>query len=205
MVALVIAAEAALCRRPSQRGPADGERVLARLRGRIDRIFAGMPRSTCGRAMLPSRRRRPRTLFHREPDDDSSIAALRRATTKAPATTAAAGSGVAAGSPKDGSNGTTRPEIPAGPLTLGFWDADSGVPPTGEMPDPDEAFHAGRAALVAGAVEEAAFRFSLALRFAPALAPAVLEAVDGARSVPLIMVRGDAYRLVGHEAEARQA
>jgi hypothetical protein len=73
------------------------------------------------------------------------------------------------------------------------------------MPDPDEAFHAGRAALVAGAVEEAAFRFSLALRFAPALAPAVLEAVDGARSVPLIMVRGDAYRLVGHEAEARQA
>jgi hypothetical protein len=205
-VALVIAAEAA----SADGRPSEARRLatlaMSRLRGRIDRVFAGMPRS----AVWPPDAAEPPptagTLFHRDTDDDSSIAALRRATTNAPATTAAAGSGVAAGSPKDGSNGTTAAgESPAGPLTLGFWDADSGVPPTGEMPDPDEAFHAGRTALVAGAVEEAAFRFSLALRFAPALAPAVLEAVDGARSVPLIMVRGDAYRLVGHEAEARQA
>jgi hypothetical protein len=33
----------------------------------------------------------------------------------------------------------------------------------------------------------------------------VLEATDGARSSSLTMVRGDAYRLAGHESEARQA
>ena len=47
-------------------------------------------------------------------------------------------------------------------------------------------------------------RFGLALRLAPALAPAVLEATDGARASGLLMVRGDAYRLAGHEAEARR-
>ena len=205
-VALVIAAEAA----SADGRPGEARRLatlaMSRLRGRIDRVFAGMPRS----AVWPPDAAEPPptagTLFHRDTDDDSSVAALRRATAKASATTAAAGSAVAAASPQDGSNSTMGVgDSPAGPLTLGFWDADSGVPATGDMPDPDEAFHAGRAALVAGAVEEAAFRFSLALRFAPALAPAVLEAVDGARSVPLIMVRGDAYRLVGHESEARQA
>ena len=205
-VALVIAAEAA----SADGRPGEARRLatlaMSRLRGRIDRVFAGMPRS----AVWPPDAAEPPptagTLFHRDTDDDSSVAALRRATAKASATTAAGGSAVAGASPQDGSNSTMGVgDSPAGPLTLGFWDADSGVPATGDMPDPDEAFHAGRAALVAGAVEEAAFRFSLALRFAPALAPAVLEAVDGARSVPLIMVRGDAYRLVGHESEARQA
>jgi hypothetical protein len=33
----------------------------------------------------------------------------------------------------------------------------------------------------------------------------VLEATDGARTANLAMVRGDAYRLAGHEREARQA
>src|SRR4051794_17716111 len=182
-VALVIAAEAA----SADGRPSEARRLatlaMSRLRGRIDRVFAGMPRS----AVWPPDAAEPPptagTLFHRDTDDDSSVAALRRATAKAAATTAAAGSAAATAtaSAKDGANGTTvAGESAAGPLTLGFWDGDSGVPPTGEMPDPDEAFHAGRGALVAGAVEEAAFRFSLALRFAPALAPAVLEAVDGA-------------------------
>ena len=45
----------------------------------------------------------------------------------------------------------------------------------------------------------------LALRLAPALAPAVLEATAGARGPAVAMVRGDAYRLAGHEAEARNA
>ena len=60
-------------------------------------------------------------------------------------------------------------------------------------------------ALVAGSFDEAALRFGLALRLAPALAPAVLEATEGARASSLSVVRGDAYRLAGHEAEARQA
>ena len=54
-------------------------------------------------------------------------------------------------------------------------------------------------------MDEAGFRFGLALRLAPALAPAVLEATEGARAANLMVVRGDAYRLAGHEPEARQA
>src|SRR6478736_5518127 len=106
-VALVIAAEAA----SADGRPSEARRLamlaMSRLRGRIDRVFAGMPRS----AVWPPDAAEPPptagTLFHRDTDDDSTIAALRRATTNAPATTAAAGSAVAAGSPKDGSNGST--------------------------------------------------------------------------------------------------
>ncbi len=74
-------------------------------------------------------------------------------------------------------------------------------------PAPDAAaeLDAGRTALVAGALDQAALHFGLALRVAPALAPAVLEATEGARSAGISMVRGDAYRLAGHETSARQA
>ena len=68
---------------------------------------------------------------------------------------------------------------------------------------PGREFEAGRLALVAGSFDEAALRFGLALRLAPALALAVLEATEGARASSLSVVRGDAYRLAGHEAEAR--
>jgi hypothetical protein len=43
------------------------------------------------------------------------------------------------------------------------------------------------------------------VRLAPALAPAVLELIGDDRRPELALVRGDAYRLVGLEAEARQA
>ncbi len=91
-------------------------------------------------------------------------------------------------------------------MTLGFWDNDEveDEAAAGE-PDPAREFEAGRQALVAGSFDEAALRFGLALRVAPALAPAVLEATEGARASSLSVVRGDAYRLAGHESEARQA
>jgi hypothetical protein len=60
-------------------------------------------------------------------------------------------------------------------------------------------------ALVAGRHDEAALRFAIALRLAPAIAPAILEATAGARVPGLMIVRGDAYRLAGHENEAREA
>jgi len=93
-----------------------------------------------------------------------------------------------------------------GPSCAGVWDdeetADDGL---SQLPDPALELEAGRAALVAGALEQAALRLALALRLAPALAPAVLEATAGARGPAIAMVRGDAYRLAGHEEEARQA
>ncbi len=58
---------------------------------------------------------------------------------------------------------------------------------------------------MAGRFDEAILRFGLALRLAPALAPAVLEATAGSRASGLLMVRGDAYRLAGHEDEAKEA
>ncbi len=91
-------------------------------------------------------------------------------------------------------------------MTLGFWDDDETVDPGPiGLPDPAAELEAGRAALVAGSDDEAALHLGLALRLAPALAPAVLEATAGARGPVVAMVRGDAYRLAGHEAEARNA
>jgi hypothetical protein len=94
----------------------------------------------------------------------------------------------------------------AAPVMLGFWDGEADIEPA-VMPAPDAAaeLDAGRVALVAGALDQAALHFGLALRVAPALAPAVLEATEGARSAGLSMVRGDAYRLAGHETSAKQA
>ena len=96
--------------------------------------------------------------------------------------------------------------VPTGPVTLGFWDDDESVDPAPiGLPEPGAALELGRAALVAGSPDEAALHLGLALRLAPALAPAVLEATAGARGPAVAMVRGDAYRLAGHEAEARNA
>jgi hypothetical protein len=91
-------------------------------------------------------------------------------------------------------------------MTLGFWDNDSDPDPaSGELPDPANELEAGRAALVAGKHDEAALRLGIALRMAPALAPVILEATEGARSAVITVLRGDAYRLAGHELEAQRA
>jgi hypothetical protein len=91
-------------------------------------------------------------------------------------------------------------------MTLGFWDEEDVVDPGPiGLPDPAAELAAGRAALVAGALDEAALHLGLALRLAPALAPAVLEATAGARGPAVAIVRGDAYRVAGHEDEARNA
>ncbi len=91
-------------------------------------------------------------------------------------------------------------------MTLGFWDDDESIEPAPiGLPEPGAALEAGRAALVAGSLDEAALHLGIALRLAPALAPAVLEATAGARGPSVAIVRGDAYRLAGHEAEARNA
>jgi hypothetical protein len=74
-----------------------------------------------------------------------------------------------------------------------------------ELPAGDAELELGRASLAAGDPEEAAVRLGIALRVAPALAPAVLDVVAGRTERSLVLVRGDAYRLVGHEIEAQRA
>ena len=188
VVALVIAAEAASALgRPSE-ARRMANRVLAGAPAMVDRIFAGMPRSSVWPGDSAEPPPTAPTLFDREPDlpppvdgkpprSDDRVAADRA---KAPAT--------------------------AAPVMLGFWDGEAEVEPAAlSGPDAAAELDAGRTALVAGALDQAAFHFGLALRVAPALAPAVLEATEGARSAGLSMVRGDAYRLAGHETSARQA
>ena len=184
-IALLIAAEAAA----SLGRPSEARRLASRSMAcattSIDVIFAGMPRSA---AWPPDADEPPPTaptLFDRMPEPSGGPARAR--------------------SGKDEPS-AAKPAAPAAPVTPGFWDEDTTEETDAPvLPDPALELEAGRAALVAGALGEAALRFGLALRLAPALAPAVLEATAGARAPILIVVRGDAYRLAGHEMEAREA
>ena len=70
----------------------------------------------------------------------------------------------------------------ARPMTLGLWDDDGPEEPGArDLPDPGLELEAGASGARGRQVDEAVLRFGLALRLAPALAPAVLEATAGAR------------------------
>jgi len=186
-IALVIAAEAAsaLGRPTEARRLAD--QAIRASRGSLDAIFAGMPRSGVWPADAAEPPPTAPTLFDREPEASLPGASAVAPGHHAPIT-------------------ERRPSATPTPLTLGLWEAEEGADSVATPPpDPAAELEAGRDALIAGSIDEAVLHFSLALRLAPALAPAVLEATDGARGAALTVVRGDAYRLAGHEAEAQQA
>ena len=183
-VALLIASEAAAALGRPGEARRLAQRAMACATTSIDSIFAGMPRS----GVWPDDADEPPpsapTLFDRAPEEVAHPGAVVHDAPSSPAPAAP----------------------PPAPTTMGFWDDDDAVDPgPAELPDPALELEAARTALVAGALTEAALRFSLALRLAPALAPAVLEATAGARDPNLLMVRGDAYRLAGHEVDAREA
>jgi tetratricopeptide (TPR) repeat protein len=188
-IALLIAAEAASSLgRPSEARRL-AQRAMASATGSIDAIFAGMPRSTVWPGDGDEPPPTAPTLFDRAPEPLSVT------------------DGVEAAAPVPITAGdVVEPPTPSGPVARGFWDdEETAEPRLLEMPDPALELEAGRAAFVAGSFDQAALRFGLALRLAPALAPAILEATAGARGPALAVVRGDAYRLAGHEPEARQA
>ena len=197
-MALLIAAEAAAV----DGRPGEARRLASRaieLAGAsLDALFAGMPRS----GVWPTDAAEPApiagTLFHREAGNWSVPTPTDE---RAQATAGFGGLPLAVvAAPRD-------PEIGyAMTTTLTLWDGDAGSEiEAARLPEPTEELQAARAALANGALDEAALRFSLALRAAPALAPAILEATGGSRSAALILVRGDAYRSLGHEMESRQA
>ncbi len=184
-VAFVVASEAA-----SRDGrPSEARRLamraLAMTPEKIDLIFAGMPRSSVWGPDAHEPAPTVQTLFDRGPDPVPPLAESH---------------------PDEPNRGSATPQSSPHPMTLGLWAGDEEEDPAAStLPEPAEAFDAGREALVEGSFDEAAFRLGLALRLAPALAPAVLEITDGARARSLILLRGDAYRQAGHETEARQA
>jgi len=86
----------------------------------------------------------------------------------------------------------------------GFWDHADGPP---GLPEPAVALDAAEEALDEGDLATAAIQLAVVLRVSPALAPAVLDAAGRATgpSPELDIVRGDAFRLVGHETDAQRA
>ncbi len=191
-IALAIAAEAAAALgRPSEARRL-ANLAMERLAAPIDAIFAGMPRSGVWPADAAEPPPTAGTLLHHEPP-----AVLNRRASD----TDLGGPAARAPMPE------ARADLTIGaPMITGFWDGDVLLAESAtDLPDPAGELAAGRAALLSGALDEATLRFALALRLAPNLAPAVLEATDGVSGPAVGVVRGDAYRLVGFEAEARQA
>jgi hypothetical protein len=194
VVALLVAAEAAMGRgRPSEaRRYAD--RATARAGATLDVLFAGMPRSPiwpADPAALPP-----------------ASAALFDVPAVGPTTHPAATAVIASGPLSGGGGGAGSAAVVAG--SIGLWDADAGQdldgPPGGpDLPIAGDELVLARAALDDDLAADAATHLALVVRLAPALAPAVLELIGDDRRPELALVRGDAYRLVGLEAEARQA
>jgi hypothetical protein len=96
----------------------------------------------------------------------------------------------------------TDPDAPA----PGLQGSDGGHRHSaGAAPDALQALDAGREALERGEHAAAAVRLGVALRLGPAFAPAILDALGDVHQPELELVRGDAYRLVGREVDARRS
>lgn len=97
-------------------------------------------------------------------------------------------------------SGTSAPAPPA-------TSADAGPPASGSgrVPDGSRALRAAEEAIAADDPVSAAVQLALALRASPALAPAVLDLARDQQGAAFDVIRGDAFRLVGREAEARRS
>jgi hypothetical protein len=197
VVALVIAAEAqADLGRPAEARRLAG-RAMDRADGSLDPVFAGMKRSAIWPVEPGSEAGPVGVLFDDlHPGPIPTGAAFdRRSTDRRSA---------AAEQP------THPPLDPAIPAAIdhgpGLWDLQpvdpngTGAPIT--VADADTLFHGARVALDRGQTAAAATGLILALRSAPRLAPAVLDLLSGRAEPILVLVRGDAQRIVGREAEA---
>ena len=189
MLALVIAAEMqSHLGRPGEARRLAG-RALAASEGLLDAIFAGMPRSSVWPVDTGGPLEPAGTLFADlgalPPDWSVDASDAEADAAGADSQTGQAGDVLAASDQ-------------AGP---GLWDADHAtVAPS--LPDPAELLARARVALEADRPGQAAAGLALAMRAAPSLAPAVLDMIAGRSEPVLALVRGDAHRIVGHEAEA---
>lgn len=184
LVALVIASEASA----SLARPTEARRLAARAvelaDEPLDRLFAGMTRSTAWPAEAAERSAPLAPLAGPQP-----AGAARSVDSAARAPGAAWTYGVDAPAPDP----SEADDAAAGP--------GASVP----MPDPAAELAAARSALAEGDRAGAAIRLAVVLRFAPALAPAVLDVAAAEPGPAYDLVRGDALRLVGHETQARRA
>ena len=96
-------------------------------------------------------------------------------------------------------------------LPASLWDAHlhgahpHAALPVPSLPDGPTVLDAARRALETGDTSHAVVQLGLVLRVSPGLAPAVLDVAGSTPGAGFDLIRGDAYRLVGHEAEAQRA
>lgn len=200
ILGLVIAAESqAALGRPGEARRLAG-RAMERSVGSLDPIFAGMQRSS---------------IWPVETGGDGPAGVLFDDLHSGPRPVAGNGAnghgpGARAG-PGDepGASAEAHPPLEPGlPSEIGggpsLWgeDASGADAAAGDALDPTTLFHRGRVALDADRPAEAATGLILAMRASPGLAPAVLDLLAGRREPILVLVRGDAERIVGREVEA---
>jgi hypothetical protein len=181
LVALVVAVEAAAARGGTA-GSSDAavlvERVLARAKLPLDRIVAGMPLAgpwPPGVDVPPP-----------PPEPTRDLGALV--------------------DPGSGGRQAVAPLVPVDAARAAVRASGGGPGPAdASAADPHAAYAAGTEALAAGDRDAAAFHLAVALRLSPALAPAILASVGGTPGPSYDLLRGDAFRLVGHESDARRA
>ena len=220
LLALVVAAEAAAARGRPTEARRLADKAMEAAAGSIDTVFAGMPRAAVwppdAAAPPPSPTtmfeppRRPLSPVHRHPRPHETPPHVR--VTSATGDDGAAEAALAAQAADSDA------------ATIGLWEATAPSETPGiaqdlaadveagdrfdhddDLPAGDAELDLGRAALDAGQADEAAVRLGLVLRVSPALAPAVLDLIEGRSERGLALVRGDAYRIVGREMEARRA
>lgn len=222
LLALVVAAEAAAARGRPTEARRLADRAMEAAAGSIDALFAGMPRAAVWPPDAAAPPPSPTTMF--DPPRRASSVVHRHPRPHEEATAGA--------TPVGTGQSAVAPRGDADAATIGLWEAmaasdsaalapdltvdvtadvDAGVEAGGEtegasdLPTGEAELDLGRAALEAGDTVEAAVRLGLVLRVAPALAPAVLDLIEGRAEREIALVRGDAYRLVGREIEARRA
>jgi hypothetical protein len=223
LLALVVAAEAAAARGRPTEARRLAEKAMAEADGSIDRIFAGMPRGSAWPADPSAPPPAPTTMFdaptirragaghggRRGRPEPRVLTGLPFQSPPELTPSDAADAGTAGLWPDD-AGPTTEVIDPSVALSADLAAeaeaaAEIGLAAASDEPDPADELDRGRAALVADDAGLAAVRFALVLRQSPSLAPAVLDLVVDRTEPELAIVRGDAYRLVGREIDARRA
>lgn len=207
-LAIIIAAEAAFALGRPGEARRLATQAMTAAGGTLDALFAGMPRSSVWPPDPAEPAPSAATLF----GDDSGDAAWatseileerrredRRRTPSGPLPGSAAG--IAAAS---AASATTAGPDPSAP---GLWDADSDEAAADARPvtQPAAMLESGLAALAAGDTDRAASLLGVALRIGPHVAPGIVDATIDATAPAILLVRGDALRATGQDADATAA
>ena len=199
-LSLVIATEATASLGRSTEARRLATRALARSDVRLDAIFRGIRPSSYWPATSAMAGEPAGTLFGGpRPGSTAGTAGV---------TGAAVLNRLAArlhGEPRPVREEPAAPTLWAEAETVPVDEATAAAQPAVRLPEPVDELDLARDDLRAGRSAHGAIRLAVVLRLAPALAPAVLDAISGLSGPSLELVRGDALRLVGHERDARLA